>query len=215
MEEQALSGNFTYDRGPYMNLAAILPVAEGGGSGGGGRGGAPTVVPYLHVDGIEMEEQLAILESARPLLLASTIVAVGVENSPDLDPWALLEFFRSVNYKTFMLGKAQLWRIDSLCPEILEDVLLHPHLHNSTLQPSPLRALLHRWGLLRDDLAYLKDLGGGSAVSSPPFFVAMPRGRRSREEMTIHHMYDLFGGFGGGGGQVLTANDRKVPAKKK
>lgn len=147
-----------------------------------------------------MEEQLAILESARPLLLASTIVAVGVENSPDLDPWALLEFFRSVNYKTFMLGKAQLWRIDSLCPEILEDVLLHPHLHNSTLQPSPLRALLHRWGLLRDDLAYLKDLGGGSAVSSPPFFVAMPRGRRSREEMTIHHMYDLFGGFGGGGG---------------
>ena len=26
-------------------------------------------------------------------------------------------------------------------------------------------------------------------------------------------MYDLFGGYGGGGGQVKTANDRKAPGK--
>jgi hypothetical protein len=43
--------------------------------------------------------------------------------------------------------------------------------------------------------------------------VAMPRGRKNREEMTIQHMYDLFGGYGGGGGQIKTANDRKAPGK--
>jgi hypothetical protein len=32
----------------------------------------------------------------------------------------------------------------------------------------------------------------------PPFFAAFPRGRASHEEMTIQHMYDLFGGGGGG-----------------
>ena len=48
----------------------------------------------------------------------------------------------------------------------------------------------------------------------PPFFVAMPRGRLNKEEMTIQHMYDLFGGYDGGGGQVQTANDRKAPGKK-
>jgi len=48
---------------------------------------------------------------------------------------------------------------------------------------------------------------------TPPFFVAMPRGRKSKEEMTIQHMYDLFGGYGGGGGQIATANDRKAPGK--
>lgn len=31
--------------------------------------------------------------------------------------------------------------------------------------------------------------------------------------MTIQHMYDLFGGFDGGGGQIKTANDRKAPGK--
>ena len=46
----------------------------------------------------------------------------------------------------------------------------------------------------------------------PAFFVALPKGRHSKEEMTIQHMYDL---FGGGGGQVATANDRKAPGKKK
>jgi hypothetical protein len=44
----------------------------------------------------------------------------------------------------------------------------------------------------------------------PAFFVALPKGRHSKEEMTIQHMYDLFGG-----GQVATANDRKAPGKKK
>jgi len=41
----------------------------------------------------------------------------------------------------------------------------------------------------------------------------MPKGRPSREEMTIQHMYDLFGGLDGGGGQIKTANDRKMPGK--
>mmetsp|Transcript_12685 Transcript_12685/g.18988 ORF Transcript_12685/g.18988 Transcript_12685/m.18988 type:complete len:116 (-) Transcript_12685:45-392(-) len=64
-----------------------------------------------------------------------------------------------------------------------------------------------------DDTMYRLD-EDGNYRPTPPFFVAMPRGRRLKEEMTIQHMYDLFGGYGGGGGQVATANDRKATGKK-
>lgn len=53
-----------------------------------------------------------------------------------------------------------------------------------------------------------------SRRSYPPFFIALPGDVRHRQAMQIQHMYDLFGGYDSGGGQVKTANDRKAPGKK-
>ena len=83
------------------------------------------IIPYFHVDGMSASRQFDILKSSQPLLEDNTIVIVGVEHSPDMDIHQLIEFFRSVNYKTFFLGKSQIARIDHLCPEILEQVLSH------------------------------------------------------------------------------------------
>ena len=195
---------------PYPSLRAMLPFEDEE------EGDGDIVVPYLHVDGTRMAEQMLVLESARTLLEDNVIVAVGVEHSPDLDPRALIEFFRGVKYKTFFLGARQVARIDNLCDEVLDDVLDHP----SVKQPggSVLRRLFIDLGLVpRDELRISGDGGaspeGPRRRETPPFFVAMPRGRRNREEMTIQHMYDLFGGYGGGGGQIKTANDRKAPGK--
>ena len=171
------------------------------------------VVPYLHVDGENAKQQMHVLESARSLLMTNSIVTVGVEHAPNLDVWELIDFFKSVNYKTFMLGKRQTARIDHLCPEILQDILNHPHLKRE--KKTWIRSTLEYFKILKqkpptDNMHLMPD-----HFQTPPFFVAMPRGRRSKEEMTIQHMYDLFGGLGGGGGQIATANDRKAPGKKK
>jgi len=151
----------------------------------------PPVIPYFHVDGTSFDQQLDILDQARALLEEKIIATVAVEHSPKLDVRELIDFFDSVEYKTFLLGLRQLSRIDNLCPEILDNVLEHP-----SLVPH------EAW------------LFGNDAPRSPPFFVAMPKGRHQREEATIQHMYDLFSGFGGGG-QVKTANDRKAPSKQR
>ncbi|KAL7462412.1 hypothetical protein ACHAXS_002789, partial [Conticribra weissflogii] len=219
---------------PYPDLRALLPFEdEDDGEG-------DIVVPYLHVDGISMGHQMAVLESARSLLEDQTIVVVGLEHSRDLDVRVLIEFFRRVGYKTFFLGARQIARIDNLCEEVLDDVLEHPSV--SAPKAGLWRRLFMKLGLIsKDELRIVvadpkqrkreiaRELklelasrmndngdiqGGGGAFGpkrreTPPFFVAMPRGRRSKEEMTIQHMYDLFGGYGGGGGQIKTANDRK------
>ena len=39
------------------------------------------------------------------------------------------------------------------------------------------------------------------------------RGLDHGMQVNQQHMYDLFGGYGGGGGQIKTANDRKAPGK--
>ena len=209
MDEDADPFGNSTARPPYMSLTSLLPIDEDEDEESG------LIIPYLHVDGIDQEEQFSILDSAKPLLLTNTIVVVGVEHSPDLDLRALIEFFSSVNYKTFILGSRQVHRADNLCPEILDDVLLHPALNKRTLNPHPIRNFLHKIGIVKDDLAHLKEIPDDTRLATPPYFVAMPRGRRSKEEMTIQHMYDLFGGYGGGGGQIKTANDRKAPGKKK
>jgi len=201
-------GNSTA-RPPYMSLTSLLPIDDDEDEESG------LIIPYLHVDGIDQEEQFSILDSAKPLLLTNTIVVVGVEHSPDLDLRALIEFFTSVNYKTFILGSRQVHRADNLCPEILDDVLVHPALNKRTLNPHPIRSFFHMIGIVKDDLSHLKQVPDDTRLATPPYFIAMPRGRRSKEEMTIQHMYDLFGGYGGGGGQIKTANDRKAPGKKK
>lgn len=194
---------------PYPNLRALLPFEEEE------DGEGEIVVPYLHVDGSSMTNQMLVLEAARSLLEENTVVSVGVEHSPDMDVRALIEFFTQVRYKTFFLGARQVARIDNLCDEVLDDVLDHPSV--SPPQGNLFRRFFIRLGLLsKEELRISGDEDspeGPKRRETPPFFVAMPRGRRSKEEMTIQHMYDLFGGYGGGGGQIKTANDRKAPGK--
>ena len=171
------------------------------------------VIPYFHVDGVSANQKFEILQSAKPLLLDNTIVAVGVENSPDLEMTELIEFFRTVNYKTFMLGKRQIMRIDHLCPEILDEFMKHPFITKN--ERHWVRRYLQKFGIIPQEKdAHIVHPHPKNVMQFPAFFVAFPRGRHSQEEMTIQHMYDLFGG-GGGGGQVATANDRKAPGKKK
>lgn len=194
---------------PYPNLRALLPFEEED------EGDGDIVVPYLHVDGTSMKNQLLVLESARSLLEDKTVVVVGIEHSPDLDVRTLISFFQHVKYKTFFLGARQIARIDNLCDEVLDDVLDHPSV--KVPQHNWARRLFMTMGLIsKDELRIsgsVDTLEGPKRRETPPFFVAMPRGRRSKEEMTIQHMYDLFGGYGGGGGQIKTANDRKAPGK--
>jgi catechol 2,3-dioxygenase-like lactoylglutathione lyase family enzyme len=151
------------------------------------------VIPYFHIDGTSFDTQMEILDKAKTLLKSHTISVVGIEHSPDLSIQELVEFFTAVNYKTFMLGLRQLYRIDNICPEVMENVLDHPTFRR--------RRRLFSTG---------KDY---QQAPTPPYFVAMPKGRHGFEEMTIQTMYDLFSGSGGGG-QVKTANDRKAPGKK-
>jgi hypothetical protein len=193
---------------PYPNLKALLPFEdEDDGEG-------EILVPYLHIDGMSMANQMLVLESARSLLNEKKAVAVGIEHSPDMDVRVLIEFFTSVRYKTFYLGARQLARIDNLCDEVLDDVLEHPSVKKNDHK---IRRLFIRLGILSNEELRISGDGSSSEVpkrrETPPFFVAMPRGRRNKEETTIQHMYDLFGGYGGGGGQVKTANDRKAPGK--
>jgi hypothetical protein len=167
-----------------------------------------SVIPYLHVDGTSMSVQMSILAQTEYLLKARKIVVVGLEHSPDLNVNELIEFFRQLEYKTFMLGLRQLTRIDNLCPEILHNVMQHPSLASST----------KHWLLSGGGGGG----GGGSntnigqsisgSLNMPPFFVAMPRGRHNKEEMSIQHMYDLFSGASGLL-QVKTANDRVANVK--
>jgi len=171
------------------------------------------VIPYFHVDGTSSARQFSILHSARPLLIDGTISVVGVENFGDMDVNDLIEFFHSVRYKTFLLGKRQVMRIDHLCKETLNDLMNHPFI--APKKPSIFRQVLQKVGIVSKD--YYVDMEHphpDHQMVYPPFFVAFPLGRASFEEMTIQHMYDLFGGAGGGG-QVLTANDRKAPTKTK
>lgn len=155
------------------------------------EGEIKAIIPYFHVDGTSMASQIAILSKASSLFESQTIAVVGIEHSADMDISGLVDFFRTLKYKIFMLGLRQLARIDNLCPETLGNLLDHPHIS-------------HHDGI---------HLFGEKQPISPPFFVAMPAGRHGHEEMTIQHMYDLFSGLGGGG-QVKTANDRKAPGKK-
>jgi len=194
---------------PYPNLRAMLPYEEED------DGEGEIVVPYLHVDGSSLANQLLVLESARGLFMDKTVVAVGVEHSPDMDVRVLIAFFQEVRYKTFFLGARQVARIDNLCDEVLDDVLEHPSV--SLPKGGWFRRAFIKLGLVSaEELRISGDEtapAGPKRRETPPFFVAMPRGRRSKEEMTIQHMYDLFGGYGGGGGQIKTANDRKAPGK--
>lgn len=183
------------NRIPYPNLSSFIKIENDGPD----AVDTELVIPYLHVDGLYMADQLEILMSAVPLLKSKTIVSVGVEHSPDMNVLKLIKFFDSVEYKTFFLGSRQLARIDNLCPETLYDVLTHPYLEPVT--PTWSSLLLDKVGLSYHETA------SPSEYKTPPFFVAFPRGRINKEEMSIQHAYDLFGGIDGEK-NVKTANDR-------
>lgn len=193
-ESHALRNNKQISRLPYPKLSSFIQVASDGDVGD-----TELVIPYLHVDGVHMEDQLEILMSAVPLLKSKTIVSVGIEHSQDMNVLKLIKFFDSVEYKTFFLGSRQLARIDNLCPETLNDVLAHPFI--DPVPPTWSSMLLNKLGLRQ------KEAKSASGYKTPPFFVAFPRGRINREEMSIQHAYDLFGGIDGEK-NVKTANDR-------
>merc|ERR1712232_1328658 len=85
-----------------------------------------TIIPYFHVGGQRMSKQLDLLEGAAPLFLNQSIVTVGIEHSVDMDIDALLHFFNSLNYRTYLLGKYHLVRIDNICKSILNDIMERP-----------------------------------------------------------------------------------------
>jgi len=162
------------------------------------------VIPYLHVDGTTAARQFEILKSATPLLKDKIVSSVVVEHSFDMDMYELIDFFHSVGYKTFFLGMRQIARIDHLCPEILDQVINHPFI--TPVKSNIIRFALQALGIIEPNMDFVHP-HPDNQLKYPPFFVALPRGRMSREEMTIQHMYDLFGGMSGGG-QIKTANDR-------
>lgn len=186
--------NETSTRGGYLDFQSLFTEEE-------------HVIPYMHIDGEKLTDQMEILESVKPLLEDNTVVALGIEHSPDLDAYELLNFFSEVEYKLFFLGSRQVSRIDHLCEEILDDIIRHPSITPG--KPTLLGDVLFKLGLIDHGLGTDED----QSKKYPPFFIAMPKGRINKEEMTIQHMYDLFGGYGGGGGQIKTANDRKAPGK--
>jgi len=182
---------------PYPDLSELIQLHKGQEDTT-----SEVVIPYLQVDGIRMADQFEILMSAVPLFKKKTIIAVGVEHSQDMDVLKLIKFFDSVEYKTFMLGSRQLARIDHLCPEVLYDVLRHPMIAEPANKHRWSKRILKKIGLHRESPRHGNHF-------SPPFFIAVPRGRLNREEMAIQHAYDLFGGFDGEK-EIKTANDRMV-----
>lgn len=165
------------------------------------------VIPYFHVDGIDAVRQFDILASAKPLLLDNTIISIVVEHSPNMDMYKLMDFFNSVHYKTFFLGMRQIARIDHMCPEIMEQIINHPFI-TPDHSPSIMRKIWQFLGFVLPDQEKYVHPHKENELMYPPFFVAFPRGRVMQEEMTIQHMYDLFGGMSAGG-TIKTANDRE------
>mmetsp|Transcript_19974 Transcript_19974/g.28417 ORF Transcript_19974/g.28417 Transcript_19974/m.28417 type:complete len:621 (+) Transcript_19974:79-1941(+) len=182
---------------PYPDLVKFFPEDEDN-----------SLVPYFQIDGERYEDQLEILETARPLFANHLVGAVAVEHSQDLEVTDLIAWFDNVKYKTFFLGARQIHRLDHLCPEMLDDILSYP----SVTKYPPLTGVERSFKYMLDFLLGEEESPVPKQLY-PSFFVALPKGRTSREEMTIQHMYDLFGGLDGGGGQIKTANDRKMPGK--
>lgn len=170
-----------------------------------------TIIPYVHVDGISFKRQIKMLTQIQSLLETRKVVVVGIEHSPDMDMLELIQFFNKMKYKTFMLGLRQLTRIDNLCPEILSNIVDHPFLDNTKkYENNFIVNMLKSSSTSAENFTPTGD--AANLPRYPPFFIALPKGRLQKEEMTIQHMYDLFSGEGGGG-QVKTANDRKAPGK--
>ncbi len=88
---------------PYPDFRTLFPEEENN-----------SMVPFFHVDGERFEDQMDILETARPLFAQHMIGAVAVEHSPDLDIKSLIAWFDNMRYKTFFLGARQVGDVGRL-----------------------------------------------------------------------------------------------------
>ena len=131
-----------------------------------------TVIPYFHVGGKRMDDQLNLLEGAVPLFLNQTIVTVGIEHSIDMDVDVMVKFFNAMNYKTYFLGKNHLVRIDNLCRSVLHNILARAEFQ----VPSSLSDE-HMFGF----------------HTAPAFYVAIAGQRFEAEARAIQHTYDMLG----------------------
>jgi len=131
-----------------------------------------TVIPYFHVGGKRMDDQLNLLEGAVPLFLNQTIVTVGIEHSIDMDVDVMVKFFNAMNYKTYFLGKNHLVRIDNLCQSVLHNILARAEFQ----VPSSL-SHEHMFGF----------------HTAPAFYVAIAGKRFEAEARAIQHTYDMLG----------------------
>ena len=98
------------------------------------------MIPYFHVGGKEMRNQLDILEGAAPLFLKQNIVTAGIEHTIDMDIDILLHFFNSMKYRTYLLGKYHLVRIDNLCRTALDAMLERPEFKVPSLESEEMKS---------------------------------------------------------------------------
>ena len=133
------------------------------------------VIPYFHVGGQYMRNQVDLLNGAIPFFRNQSIATVGVEHSRDMDVDTLLQFFNSMKYKTYLLGKNHLVRIDNLCQSVLHGILERPEF---------------KIPLPKSD--QMKN-GGYGFHTAPAFYVALAGSRFESEVRSIQHTYDMLG----------------------
>jgi len=145
------------------------------------------VIPYLHVGGQRMRDQLDILDGAVPLFLNQSIATVGVEHTIDVDVDVLLQFFNSMNYRTYFLGKNHLVRIDNLCESVLHSIINRPEFKIPLSTSDPMKSNKYRYHI------------------APAFYVALAGDRFEAEVRSIQHAYDMLGVYSS---QPSNAQDR-------
>ena len=145
------------------------------------------VIPYLHVGGREMRNQLDLLEGATPLFLNQNIVTVGIEHTIDMDIDVLLHFFNSMKYRTYFLGKYRLVRIDNLCRAALQTMLERPEFEAPSSESEEIKSSTFGFH------------------TAPAFYVAIAGDRFEVETRTIQHTYDMLGVYSS---QPSNAQDR-------
>ena len=154
------------------NLPNISSIIQASSSAGYTK---EIVIPYFHVGGQEMRNQLDLLEGAAPLFLNQNIVTVGIEHTIDMDIDILLHFFNSMKYRTYFLGKYRLVRIDNLCRSALQSMLERPEFEAPSLESEEIKGNAFRF------------------YTAPAFYVAIAGNRFNVETRAIQHTYDMLG----------------------
>ena len=162
------------------NIASITQLYSAGDA-------KDIVIPYFHVGGQKMGNQLDLLEGARPLFIKQNIATVGIEHTVDMDIDALLHFFNAMNYRTYFLGKYHLVRIDNLCRSALYTMLERPEFKAPL--PGSNQSKNNAFGY----------------HTAPAFYVAIAGKRFESEIRSIEHTYDTLGVYSS---QPSNAQDR-------
>ena len=166
------------------NLLDIASMIQSSSAAGNTK---EIVIPYFHVGGQEMRNQLDLLEGAAPLFLNQNIVTVGIEHTIDMDIDILLHFFNSMKYRLYFLGKYRLIRIDNLCRSALQTMLERPEFEVPSLVSEEMEN--NAFGF----------------HTTPAFYVAIAGDRFETETRAIQHAYDILGVYSS---QPSNAQDR-------